>query len=118
VKAVRDQAEAIKNLLRERGEAHSLYLDAAEIKVRAGRKIGEMLAKTVRHQGGRPKKHAHRERVLPEGVDHNESRRWQMVATVPPKKVGMGPINIAEQLHQLMRLLPGSPGLRPPRCWT
>ena len=62
------------------GEAQQ---DAAELKVRAERRLGELLAKTVEHKGGRPpKKPFQRGRVLPEDVTHKQSHRWQKVAKV------------------------------------
>jgi hypothetical protein len=53
--------------------------DAAEIKLRAERRLGELLAEKVGHSGGSP---SHRERNLPDGVTHNQSHRWQKVASV------------------------------------
>jgi len=54
---------------------------AAEIKLRAERRAGELLAGTVR-QGG-PRKRFQPETFLPEGVSKLYSHRWQCEATVP-----------------------------------
>jgi hypothetical protein len=56
--------------------------DAAEIKLRAERRLGEMLAETVVPRGN----HGDilgAQRSLPEGVDKKESLRFQKVASLP-----------------------------------
>lgn len=50
-----------------------------------------MLSEAVEHNGGRPKKHSHDGRVSKSklsdaGITHNESHRWQRVASVPDEK--------------------------------
>jgi N6-adenosine-specific RNA methylase IME4 len=85
VKDIRDQAQAIQYYLRQQGYCFDAQQDAAELKVRAERKLGKLLEKTVEHEGGRPKKHSRNGRVsgtLPEGVNYNQSSRWQKAGTV------------------------------------
>ena len=60
-----------------------LPLSAAEIKLYAERRLGELLAETVRHEGGRPEKLSHAGTVLPAGINRNQSSRWQAIARVP-----------------------------------
>jgi hypothetical protein len=54
--------------------------DAAELKLRAERAIGEFLAKEVGHSGG---SRSYRERDLPKGIGRNDSHRWQRIASLP-----------------------------------
>jgi len=81
LKDIRDRAEAIRAYAQQRGEAHPMLCDIAEIKLRAERRLGELLAETVRP--GRPAKTSHDERFLPDGVSWMQSHRWQKVAIVP-----------------------------------
>ena len=56
----------------------------AEIKLRAERKAGDMLAENVKHTGGRPKQRSRDVTVLRNvGVSKMESHRWQRIASVP-----------------------------------
>ena len=60
---------------------------AAEIKLRAERKAGGMLAKYVPHEGGRPiKKPSHNGTVFNLSkfeITRNQSHRWQSIAALP-----------------------------------
>src|SRR5262249_48233781 len=56
VKHIRDQAEAIRQYYRQAGMGLEAQNDAAEIKVYAERRIGELLAETIQ-RGGSPKSH-------------------------------------------------------------
>jgi hypothetical protein len=80
--------------LRQQEHAREAALDAAEIRLRAERRVGELLREQVRHQGGRPletpppeEKRSQRATVsggcLPEGVSKSQSSRWQAVAGLP-----------------------------------
>jgi hypothetical protein len=59
----------------------------AEIKLRAERRIGEMLGETVSHEGGRPEKPSHDVTVSPRlsdiGISRKQSSRWQTIASLP-----------------------------------
>jgi len=63
--------------------------NAAEIKLRAERRAGEMLDGSLPHKGGRPKrKRSHHVTVSPVqlkeiGVTKMQSSRWQSIATLP-----------------------------------
>ena len=88
VKDIRDKAEAIRVYTKQQGGYLEAQNDAAELKIRAERKLGEMLKETVRHEGGRPKdKPSHGGSVLPDGISYNQSSRWQKVADVPEEKL-------------------------------
>lgn len=62
---------------------------ATEIKVRAERRAGEMLAEMQKHNGGRPNGNpSHRATGLPPtltdlGISRDQSSRWQKLAAVP-----------------------------------
>jgi hypothetical protein len=108
-KEIRDRATAVQVYLREQRASREAQNDAGEIKVRAERRLGQLLdeqKKTGERQGrgdaGRaaangPK--AQRERLAPEvppapaktleelGVDRNQAARWRAVAQVPEEKL-------------------------------
>ncbi len=90
VKLVRDQAEALRLYVRQQGESLEMQNDVAEIKLRAERRAGELLAEIPRAQGKRtdmtsvqlgPKSF---EQVLAENdIAQTTAKRWQTEATVP-----------------------------------
>ena len=80
---LRDKAAAVASYLKARQDSYEAQCHAAEIKLRAERKAGELLAEMVPHEGGRPKR-SQDESVLGRlGLDRNQSSRWQEEATVP-----------------------------------
>lgn len=83
VTEIRDKAEAVRAYLRLRGESLQAQNEAAEIKIRAERRAGEMLA-AMELNGGDRKSDLHDARVkLPDiGVSHSESHRWQRIASI------------------------------------
>jgi hypothetical protein len=80
-KQIRDQALAIGHYLAEQRYSRDAQNDAAEIKLRAERKIGELLAETVENH--RPGKYRNDAILLPDGINKDASHRWQMCARVP-----------------------------------
>jgi hypothetical protein len=81
---IREEAAAVTAYLKRRRDLGlQAAQDAAEVKLRAERVLGELLAERVRHQGGRPGKRSQPASVLPEGVSPSDSSRWQQVAKVP-----------------------------------
>jgi len=84
VKEIRDQAEALRLYMRQSQQGLEMQNQCAEIKLRAERRAGEMLADGLQHQGGRPKP-LHDERVLlrDHQISEIQSHRWQQVAQVP-----------------------------------
>jgi len=63
--------------------------DAAEIKLRAERKLGEMLREQTVKGGRRHKLHdgtCERAASLPEGVSKAQSHRWQLIAKLPERE--------------------------------
>jgi hypothetical protein len=79
VKDIRDKAQAIQYYLRQQGYCFDAQQDAAELKVRADRKLGELLAQEGPRRGAGLNCHGGSSNPLPDGVTHNQSSRWQRV---------------------------------------
>lgn len=86
VKDIRDKAEAA----RKYAESASLGLEAqnyaAEVKLRAERKAGELIAELQLHGGDRRSKDSE-ERIRLEdlGISKDQSSRWQLIARIPER---------------------------------
>lgn len=72
---VRDKAQAVAHYLRQHGDSETAMLDAAELKLRAERRLGELLEETVIRGKGN--------KTLPFGIGKMDSSRWQQIATIP-----------------------------------
>jgi N6-adenosine-specific RNA methylase IME4 len=82
VKDVRDRAEALRQYARQASLGLELQNTCAELKVRAERKAGEMLAEMPKLAGAR----AGSQGATPLadlGVNKHQSRRWQLIAALP-----------------------------------
>ncbi|MEM9194320.1 MAG: DNA N-6-adenine-methyltransferase [Myxococcota bacterium] len=81
VREIRDRAKAVEAYQRSRRASLEAQQDAAEIALRAERRLGEMCAEiTVR---GQPKEMSTRT-TLPElGISRDQSSRWQTLARIP-----------------------------------
>jgi hypothetical protein len=84
IKEIRDWAEAARRFARSAGHGPEFKNRAAELKLAAERRAGELLA-GLALRGGDHKSNSRGERVSLEslGIDHNESARWQREAAVP-----------------------------------
>jgi len=90
VKSIRDKAAAIQAYLKQSGESLEIQNMAAEIKIRAERRAGEILHEMDLHKGGRPSENrSHREIGFPRlrdlDIDRNMSSRCQLIASIPQK---------------------------------
>jgi len=91
VKLVRDQAEALRLYVRQQGEGLEMQNDIAEIKLRAERRAGELLAEMERGQGQRTDltsrndcgKSQYRQALEEVGVAERTAQHWQTEAQVP-----------------------------------
>lgn len=83
VKTIRDQAEAIRVFLKQQQASLAAQNRAAELKLYAERRLGELLRRTVR-KGGRAM--LQREASLPDGISRAQSHRLQLVASVPERR--------------------------------
>lgn len=89
VKEIRDKAAALTEYARQAND-NEMYRWATEIKLRAERKAGELLAAQVQHHGGRPAKRSSEKTVsksLEElGVTKQQSSDWQKIAKIDEKE--------------------------------
>lgn len=76
---IRDRAEAVRHYAAAAGHGLALQNEAAELKLRAERKAGEVLAQMPKNPGGR----ATSDTLSEVGVEHHQSSRWQRVAALP-----------------------------------
>lgn len=91
VKKIRDIAEAARVYARAAKLGLEAYNHAAEVKVRAERKAGEMLGQLERNKGGRPNNslqdvnsYSEYKEVLDDnGINYVTSHRWQQLADMP-----------------------------------
>lgn len=89
VKSIRDKAEAMRIYAKEAKLGLEAQNHAAEIKLRAERRAGELLAEMDKHEGGRPVKTADTvSAVTPPtleqlGISDKQSSRWQGIAAIP-----------------------------------
>ncbi len=86
-KRVRDQAQAIFAYMKQQGDAENAAREAGVLKVRAERRLGELLSRTEMDRGGRPRKGKNRSQAANGldalGVTKDQSSRWQRVASLP-----------------------------------
>jgi len=97
-KSIRDKAEAIRAYLRTQGASRDAQNDAAEIKLRAERRLGELLAeqkaKGERANHGKPIAKRSQAATITEppptlrdlGIEKSQASRWQDVAKIPEEK--------------------------------
>ncbi len=88
VKFIIDRAELLRIYRKQIGDSLEIQNEAAEIRIRAQRKAGEMLEETERQTVGRPKeKWLHDDTILPKlselGFEKTEAFRYQSIASIP-----------------------------------
>lgn len=84
VKDVRDKAEAMRVFMKTRVGSLEAQQHAAELKLRAERRLGEMLAENVVVGGNRRSKSNDATlKTIPDGITRDNSSRWQRIATLP-----------------------------------
>jgi len=82
VKEIRDKAEALRIYARQARESAAMARQCAIIRLRAERRMGELLAKTVR-PGNFKLSPTVTIRLSQLGITRNQSAKWQMAATLP-----------------------------------
>lgn len=86
IKSIRDKAEAARKYAQVAGLGLEIQNYAAEVKLRAERRAGMMLAKLRLHGGDRREETSEERVTLDEiGVSKDQSSRWQLAAVVPEK---------------------------------
>ena len=91
VKDIRDKAEAMRAYYRQASESLEMQNQCAEIKLRAERRLGEMLGEMNKNPGGQAEHKSYllhdvttRNPTLPDlGIDRTQSYRWQTLAKLP-----------------------------------
>lgn len=89
VRKVIHEAEAVRHFLKSAGEALEAQNIAAEVKLRAERRAGELLREMPKHEGGRPQKTpdivsgVFMPTMEDAGVSYKQSSRFQAIASVP-----------------------------------
>ena len=90
VKLIRDRAEAMRAYAKQIGEGLTAQNRLAEIKIRAERHMGEMLAEAPKQHGSRPPDtgfHDGTPQTLSDiGVSKKQSHRWQTMAELPEER--------------------------------
>jgi len=84
VKALRDKAEAARQYARSSAMSQQIQNHAAELKLLAERRAGQLLDDLVPHGGKRTASSQHGNLTLAElGINANQSSRWRREAAVP-----------------------------------
>lgn len=84
VKTIRDQAKAISDYCRQQKACVGAGLDAAELQVRAERKLGILIPQQFPQGGDRKgKSNSHADSLKESHISYTQSSRWQKVAEVP-----------------------------------
>ncbi|QEG36156.1 MT-A70 family methyltransferase [Bythopirellula goksoeyrii] len=91
---IRDHAEALRSLGKRFELAEEIALRASTIKVKAERRLGELLAKLPLHPGGKPAaattsnrlQHSTGLKLSDLGISRSDSSRWQKIAQLPKAK--------------------------------
>lgn len=88
LKTIHDKAKAIEMYMRDRDESLESYNAIAEHRIRVERKLGKLLAETVKRGGDRKSKSPNGILInggLPKGVSPNQSSKWQKLSRIPEK---------------------------------
>jgi hypothetical protein len=84
VKLIRDKAAVVEQFFKQQRYSLEVQNAAAEVKLRAERKAGTLLAEMQLHGGDRKSSSQPENLKLADlGLSHNESHRWQTEATLP-----------------------------------
>ncbi len=87
LKGIRDKAEAARKYAQAAGLGLEIQNYAAEVKLRAERRAGSLLAKLKLHGGDRREETSNDRLTLEDvGVTKDQSSRWQLTAAVPEKE--------------------------------
>ena len=93
VKDIRDKSEAIHMYLMQSGQSLQIQNKAAEINIRAERRMGKLIPGEVRGQGERGKPERSHDVTFEEkptleelGIEPMQSHRYQLIASVPEKE--------------------------------
>jgi hypothetical protein len=84
IKSLRDRAEAVRKLAKMGNYCLEVLNRAAELKLRAERKAGEIL-RSLKLRGGDRRSKGHRVRLNLDdlGISRQDSKRWQCISSLP-----------------------------------
>ena len=86
IKAVRDKAEAVRVYAHNAKLGLEVFNRAAELKLRAERKVGQLLSELNLRGGDRKSQNWNSRMTLEDlGITQNQSKRWQQRASVPER---------------------------------
>ena len=81
LKDIKDKAEALRVYVRKAEKGFEKQNEYAEVKIRAERRCGEILATEIQHGGDRKSKSRFNRKTLKDlGINKNQSHRWQTIA--------------------------------------
>jgi N6-adenosine-specific RNA methylase IME4 len=83
VKTIRDKAEALRTYAKQQALGLDAQNYAAEVKLRAERRAGELLAADPALQNFRPIRSDTKSLLSEYGIERHESSRWQRIAALP-----------------------------------
>ena len=93
VKSIRDKAQALRTYAKQQSDSHEMQNQCAEIKLRAERRAGELLAESPpKHTGRKPEKTSPGKNKSLEvtnlslddiGITKNQSSAWQKISKIP-----------------------------------
>jgi len=87
LKDIRDKAEALREYVHNVKEGLEKQNEYAELKIRAERRCGEILATEIQHGGDRKSKSRFDRKTLKDyGISKNQSHRWQTIAQLSEEK--------------------------------
>ena len=85
VKNVRDKAEAVRRYAQSAKLGLEVQNEAAELRIRAERKAGKLLA-SMRLRGGNRNSKSQRATLNKIGITKHQSSRWQQLASIPEQE--------------------------------
>jgi len=87
LKDIHDKAEAIREYVGKFEKNFTKQNKYAELKIRAERRCGEILATEIKHGGDRKSKSRFHGKTLKDfGIHKNQSRRWKIIAQLAEKE--------------------------------
>jgi N6-adenosine-specific RNA methylase IME4 len=98
---IRDQAEALRHLQKTADAGLDAQNAAAELKIRAERRAGELLVTIDRKHRGGSKFHDGTLKLADLGIEKKESHRFQRIAALPEKEFQRYLIEAAEERKEL-----------------
>lgn len=98
VLTLRDQVQTLHHYMKLRGGSEEAQRQAAELKIRAERKLGELIPTQFQHGGDRKTaSRSHGATLTDVGIEKTAAHRWQKIASIPEEQFEQ---HIAEAVEQ------------------